>query len=185
MDDVSQALELIGSTADNPLTIIGHSSGTHVLTMAFLQGQVKRLVFDRVIDQFLGLAGVYDIPSHYRFERSRGLQRISPMAAVCGYSLAGWRRSSPLILWNKSDPSYRQQMQRHFPRSTLLLHGSNDTVVPYVSTQIFAEATGLDWKLLYNVEHSEMILELMFGGATQHIAMEWIELHHGDRMRAK
>ncbi len=165
LDDVTDALECVRSKTHHPMTVIGHSSGSHLLTMAFLQRRLESLN----IDQFVALAGVYDIPNHYRWEKKRGVERISPMSAACGGTLGQWRRASPQYLPTTTTT------QQDFPSQTLMIHGALDTTVPYTATQRFAEKIGSEWRLLDNVGHSDLIMHLMFGGATQQLLLEWIE----------
>jgi acetyl esterase/lipase len=169
IDDVVAAIQATPQTSR--MTVIGHSSGSHVLSMAFLQGQVRSN-----IDSFIGLSGVYDIPSHYRWEAARGVERMSPMAPACGLSLSRWKKLSPTRI-------ARQQASNHgtkhpsnsFPPSTLLLHGYADTIVPYTSTEQFAEATGLSWDPVSStVGHAETICDLMFGGPTREVVLDWL-----------
>lgn len=172
LDDIAQALECISQlTRHENMTVVGHSSGSHLLTMAFMEG---RLALPN-LDQYVGMAGVYDIPSHYRFERGRGIQRISPMAAACGYTLNNWKQSSPLYILRTADNKQQKQMLGRFPTSTMLLHGNMDTTVPYAGTKHFAEVSGLDWHLLEDVGHADMVLEIMFGGGTLDFILNWTQ----------
>mmetsp|Transcript_58221 Transcript_58221/g.142353 ORF Transcript_58221/g.142353 Transcript_58221/m.142353 type:complete len:517 (-) Transcript_58221:62-1612(-) len=102
-------------------TLIGHSSGSHICSLAMARGMLSSVGDSStcVVDRFISLAGVFDIREHYRFETVRGLARISPMApaaaAVDCYDgrvdtssrrrrrrrqsiIAKWRSSSPLHL---------------------------------------------------------------------------------------
>ena len=85
-DDIMASLDIlkqkgiIDNDGTTKVTLMGHSSGAHVSSIALL----SNAEFRASIDCFVGLAGVYDIPSHYQYERLRGVERLSPMAVACG-----------------------------------------------------------------------------------------------------
>lgn len=176
--DVMAAIDSLPSSTTR-ITVIGHSSGSHLLATAFLLGQLPRR---NTIDAYIGMSGVYDIPSHYRWEISRGVDRISPLAPACGMSLGGWKKVSPFLLAQrrsiieeKDEEETRSMICQNFPASTILIHGVMDTTVPYTSTQSFAEATGLEWlPLVDQVGHGDTISGLMFGGPSQKVVLDWM-----------
>mmetsp|Transcript_58219 Transcript_58219/g.142341 ORF Transcript_58219/g.142341 Transcript_58219/m.142341 type:complete len:507 (-) Transcript_58219:62-1582(-) len=110
------------ATSKHSYTLIGHSSGSHICSLAMARGMLSSVGDSStcVVDRFISLAGVFDIREHYRFETIRGLARISPMAPAaaaascyegrvdtssrrrrrrCLQSMfAKWRSSSPLHL---------------------------------------------------------------------------------------
>jgi len=174
IDDVVTALELIGKGPTRNVTVISHSSGSHLLALAFLENRLESM--RDIIDQFVALAGVYDIPSHYQFERSRGVERVSPMAAACGYTLGSWKRNSPLRLAKAMGVA---KSQSRFPRSSLVIHGRDDTTVPYESSEAFAEACGLRSEILHQTGHGDVVLQLMFGGRTRTVVLDWIQSASG------
>ena len=185
IEDVSAAIQVVPPSSR--MTVLGHSSGSHISSMAFLQGRIPHKQTNAVpatatnnrntIDAFIGLSGVYDIPSHFKWERARGVERISPMAPACGLNLSQWKVLSPIRVARQhleSKPATAAGSS-HFPSSTLLLHGCADTTVPYTSTKEFAEASGLDWVPLTSVGHSETVTDLMFGEPTRDIVLDWLK----------
>jgi len=172
IDDIAAAIRALPPSSR--MTVMGHSSESHIATMAFLQ---ERLPINR-IDSFIGLSGVYDIPSHYRWEAARGVERISPMAPACGGSLGGWKKLSPtrVVSQDASDNSSFKPYRSCFPQATLLLHGNSDTTVPFTSTVQFAETVGLNWIPLPNdINHVETISDFMFGGPTREVVLDWLD----------
>ena len=61
-----------------------------------------------------------------------------------------------------------------------LIHGDQDETVPFTSTQNAAELLAIggirkcDDVYLLGTGHSETVLELMLGGETQDVVMEWL-----------
>jgi acetyl esterase/lipase len=160
--------------AMDDVTLIGHSSGAHVSMMALLGGLS--------VDRFVGVSGVYDIPDHYRYEATRGVERISPLAPACsdgGLTLSGWRRFSPTQLLTELETVWLPPM--------LICHGMLDSTVPYTSSAHFVEAlqqtreAKADLSVLNDVEHAETVLHLMFGGVTRDFILDWIWRQQGSK----
>lgn len=64
-------LEDVGVVDHNTkVTLMGHSTGSHISSMALLTSQDMR----DTVQYFVALSGVFDIPKHYQFERSRGVE---------------------------------------------------------------------------------------------------------------
>jgi acetyl esterase/lipase len=183
IDDIVQAIEFLRCkemkkderSESLVMTLIGHSSGAHISMLGMLQSKLQG------IERFIGISGVYDIPRHYQFESKRGVERISPLAPVCGGNLSQWKQNSPS----------RQQSTSSITRSRLppilLLHGEIDSTVPYTSSVGLyqsliqqqqpraSEKPQIDLKVLNGVEHSETMFHLMFGGETRDVLLNWIK----------
>eukprot|EP00271_Cylindrocystis_brebissonii_P017054 TRINITY_DN4270_c0_g1_i1.p1 TRINITY_DN4270_c0_g1~~TRINITY_DN4270_c0_g1_i1.p1 ORF type:complete len:840 (+),score=138.57 TRINITY_DN4270_c0_g1_i1:101-2620(+) len=132
--EISQALtwtmDTIQSYGGDPakVTLMGHSSGAHICSMALWERAKTRLVnlllpsktTDASLPEssaagaehskpatgderqpycFVGLAGVYDITEHYRYEESRGVAAISCLRPANG-GLLGFPAMSPALLLN-------------------------------------------------------------------------------------
>jgi acetyl esterase/lipase len=171
----------IPSHSKMDVTLMGHSSGAHLCALGILQGQI------RGVDRLVGIAGFYDIPKHYMYEATRGVERISPMAPACGgASLNQWRRCSPTyILQNKVQLHVDGDVTNNplaFP-PTLLCHGTADATVPYqqtinffqVLTQFYRQRHCVQMEILEGMEHTETVLQLMFGGPTRDVVLRWIQ----------
>ncbi|GAX17629.1 hypothetical protein FisN_18Lh285 [Fistulifera solaris] len=185
IDDIMQALEYLQRTDKEDerndsmldMTLIGHSSGAHICMLGILQSKIQG------IQRFIGISGVYDIPRHYQFESKRGVERISPLAPVCGGNLSQWKQNSP-SLQKSNSPTTRKKLPPIF-----LIHGEFDSTVPYTSSvglyhsliqqqQIRGNENQdhlVDLKILKGVEHSETIFHLMFGGETRDVLLKWIK----------
>jgi hypothetical protein len=128
-----------------------------------------------VVNRFIGIAGVYDIPTHYQFESGRGVERISPLAPACGGSLAAWRRQSPTYLIAQQQRC--NDVVGLLP-PTLLCHGALDSTVPYTSSvgffKAFDDHDRCRLEILPETEHAETVMHLMFGGKTRDVVMDWI-----------
>lgn len=183
--DVADCLLMLKETGiQGPTTttsLIGHSSGAHIASMAILSEDLC----DYRFDHFIALSGVFDIPRHYEFERKRGVERFSPMAAACttrnksgspAVTLRDWKLRSPTRLLRAQQASLKR-----FP-PCLVCHGALDTTVPVESAIHFAEAlTNATEQTSTNVElvilptgHSEVVEDLMFGGPTRDTVLKWM-----------
>ncbi|KAJ1634088.1 Alpha/Beta hydrolase protein [Pavlovales sp. CCMP2436] len=132
-----------------PRHLWGHSSGAHVCaSMAPL------------CDSFTGVAGVYNIASHFEFERSRGVHEVSPMKPAAG-GPAGFASASPATI-----ASQLLADQVVLLPHVLLVHGTDDSTVPYESSVRMAEAlrgAGLrevECAVLLEKGHADFMLEL-------------------------
>ena len=121
-----------GASAER-VVLMGHSAGAHLCAMALMHRQgalatteptgaavevgstleardekdetppTSRRVDTRQPRAFVGLCGVYDIDTHYKYEDSRGVALVSTMARAMG-GRQGFDRASPLRLV-RADPN--------------------------------------------------------------------------------
>ena len=167
ISDLTKALKSVKKAAPNArdLTLIGHSSGAHIASTGFLNGKISK----NDVDYFVSLSGIFDIPSHYQFERSRGIERISPMAAACGAPgkrLQGWKQGSP---------ARRKEHYSHRMPESLLIHGAMDTIAPHTSTVDFSDGMRQSELRILPIGHAETVLQTMFGGATRDVVVDWLD----------
>jgi acetyl esterase/lipase len=121
------------TTSTRPLTVVAHSAGAHIGAVVSLAGdlfgQDCDLGADVVVDRFVGLAGPYD-PTLYS-------------AVLTGYF--GTRLEEDSAPWEAGSPySY---LDNNPSLKVLLIHGTDDDLVPIRSSQLLAEAAadaGLD-----------------------------------------
>mmetsp|Transcript_32396 Transcript_32396/g.58584 ORF Transcript_32396/g.58584 Transcript_32396/m.58584 type:complete len:384 (+) Transcript_32396:99-1250(+) len=148
-------------------TILGHSSGSHIALLGVLQRKLK-------VDALICVAGVYDVVKHFMFEKGRGVDMISPLLPANGHVEKEWVLRSPIRLVDETT--------RDILPPTLLVHGAKDSVVPYTSAVDFYNALqqcqsdeNCLLSILPSTEHAETVIQLMVGGETQDIVMEWLE----------
>lgn len=172
VDDVVQGVTYFASKRRDPIVVMGHSSGAHIVLMAALQGGLSSHVAGIV-----AMSGVYDIPQHYEYECSRGVDQISPMAPACGGTLENWRLHSPTYLIPSVDDSILSSMA-----PTLFLHGIEDTTVPAKSSLEVHSAmiatklcVSCQLALLDMVGHSDTVLETILGGKTQDTVFAFLD----------
>ncbi|ESO85802.1 hypothetical protein LOTGIDRAFT_130315 [Lottia gigantea] len=123
------------------ILLIGHSSGAHLGAMAILE-----LLHDERVSAYPytnqaitfddthyngGLAGVYHIKDHFLHESSRGIEDISSMGQAM-YGEGHFDRFSPTVILANLQHSIS------LPK-LVLVHGSDDFVVPLTSTSKFGE----------------------------------------------
>jgi acetyl esterase/lipase len=124
------------TTSTGPLTVVAHSAGAHIGSVVSLAGdlfgQDCDLGADVVVDRFVGLAGPYD-PTLYS-------------AVLTGYF--GTRLEEDSAPWEAGSPySY---LDDNPSLKMLLIHGTDDDLVPIRSSELLAEAAadaGLDVEL--------------------------------------
>lgn len=185
---------LIDSQTD--ITLMGHSSGAHISAVALLSSQG----FRQRIGSFVAMSGVYDVPKHYLYEKTRGVERFSPMAVATISSdeeeqssssfdrtqrslLQEWKSLSPTLLLRQQQSDGSSSLVDFFP-DTLILHGQNDTTVPMESSVRLWEAlqssasqetnNRIDLAILPEVEHAEVITQIMFDGITKDTVLNWM-----------
>jgi acetyl esterase/lipase len=128
---LSRAPEFTTSSA--PLTVVAHSAGAHIGSVVSLAGNLFGQDCDVgaevVVDRFVGLAGPYD-PTLYS-------------AVLTGYF--GTRLEEDSAPWEAGSPySY---LDDNPDLRMLLIHGTDDDLVPIRSSELLAEAAadaGLD-----------------------------------------
>lgn len=148
-----------------------------------------------VIDSFVGLSGPYDISHHFDYEAARGVEELSPMKPSCGHSREGFRHFSPALRLQASLARFGScpepvEAQQRFP-STLLLHGIEDTTVPFTATaeaaRVLRACGVINCQELYVAEtgHQDTVVQLMLGGRTQSLVVDWIlGIDEGNMMSA-
>ena len=122
----------------------------------------------------MALAGVYDVESHYRLERGRGVERISHFAHGCGL-WGGW-----------SGGEDQGVLEEEFTYVVgLFVHGAKDAVVHYASTKTFVETYDgggeVKMRIFPEVDHVDLVMHLMFGGVTRDLVMDWMTDEEGDQ----
>lgn len=180
--DIQMALQKLQQThpqliKQRGVTLMGHSSGAHIGLMHCLSDAYNN---STNVHSFVGISGVYCIPSHYEFETGRGVQEVSALKPACGYTVEKWVANSPTGLVQTLTNTTKDALPR-----ILLLHGGLDTTVPYKSTLDLASALNVasgptnkcSSLILPTVEHSETVLQLMLGGATRDVIMDWLKSH--------
>ena len=133
--DIRFALSKAGqyTTSTRPLTVVAHSAGAHIGSVVSLAGDLFGQDCDLgpgvVVDRFVGLAGPYD-PTLYS-------------AVLTGYF--GTRLEEDAAPWEAGSPySY---LDDNPLLKILLIHGTEDDLVPIRSSELLAEAAadaGLD-----------------------------------------
>ena len=159
-DALVWTLEHCASWGGDPsrVCVVGHSAGAHLIALTLLR--CASLFRERICKVVL-LAGVYDIDSHYAYERSWGVEFISPMAPAM--RVDGFAENSPLT-----------QVERlasgvSLCRGTVLVvHGDQDDVVPVSASLTFASALEragqpTECVVLPGVAHAAFVTDLMAG----------------------
>ena len=158
------------------VTLVGHSAGAHLATLAALAwsggsgGEGGRGAPSASPAAVVSLAGVFDLPSHYEYERGRGVHYLSTMARAAGGAVrwederddgpsplaraptpreaAGLEACSPLSRgasrWAaRARPGLGRclaAVPARLPRTWLLLAGGSDGTVPPSQSTAFAGA---------------------------------------------
>eukprot|EP01083_Nonionella_stella_P100838 284961_1 len=116
---------------------------------------------------------------------------MSPMKAACGHTKKSFDYFSPNVRLQNilgkyhssselSSTSISESASNTMPK-ILLLHGLDDDTVPFTSTAemgIIIKDCGVQYckeKYLIDTGHADLAMELMLGGNTQDLVMDWIE----------
>jgi hypothetical protein len=132
---------------------------------------------------FVGLSGPYDISHHFDYEAARGVEELSPMKPACGYTREDFRRNSPTqqlleLLTHVDEP--RTPVQSLIPR-TLLLHGIEDSTVPFTSSAEAARilrscgVTDCDEAYVAQTGHQDTVMHFILGGKSRELVIEWLK----------
>jgi acetyl esterase/lipase len=192
------------------VTFMGHSSGAHV-AMLIIVDRAKRSMMQAqeqlagasairgtssasmpklsskdpmTVDSFVGLSGPYDISHHFDYEAARGVEELSPMKAVCGYTRQAFRRNSPVLRLEDSLVAINEcqirSLDNYLPKM-VLVHGIEDDTVPFTATGEAARVLrtcGVTKCQEYYVPaagHQETVMQLMLGGRTREAVVDWIK----------
>jgi acetyl esterase/lipase len=191
------------------VTVMGHSSGAH-LAMLMIVDRAKRNMLHAqeqlagasrgtssansmpivsskdpmTVDSFVGLSGPYDISHHFDYEAARGVEELSPMKAVNGFTREAFRRNSPALRLEDSLVAINEcqirSLDNYLPKM-VLVHGIEDDTVPFTATgeaarvlrtcgvtkcqEIYVAATG----------HQDTVMQIMLGGRTRVAVVNWIK----------
>lgn len=167
-------------SSNNQFTLIAHSSGAHIALIHIIQEAKKALANNRKppYHTFVGLSGPYDLVHHFDFEAARGVEELSPLKAAGGLSLEALHANSPAqVLQNFL--LIQEPIQAYMPQSILLVHGMEDTTVPFTATAEVARrlvACGLAPQQLYLAKtgHQDVVLHMMLGGLTYQKLIAWL-----------
>ena len=185
--------------------VMGHSSGAHVallMLVDWIEERVKapssmtcvndatRLTNEDIVkkkykwkpDYFVGLSGPYDISYHFDYEAGRGVEQISPMKPICGYSRDNFHRASPVKRLLSLFRGQREDLMLHqqLTPPILLVHGIEDPVVPFTATSDagrILRSCGLkrcDEMYLEETSHQDVIMHFMLGGLARDLVFDWL-----------
>jgi len=184
VQDMEQALILLQKEFPRSKTVlVGHSSGAHMLSLALMNGFQHNPQVN--ISALVCLAGLYDISNHYKFEMTRGVERFSPVAVAYGGSYQAWKSVSPTRILQArphQNAAAKWIAAKGRAPTMLICHGVEDKVVPCSSSTAFATTWNeafeddhqCELKLLDGIGHQDFALDLMFGGPTRNVVMDWI-----------
>mmetsp|Transcript_9589 Transcript_9589/g.32125 ORF Transcript_9589/g.32125 Transcript_9589/m.32125 type:complete len:220 (-) Transcript_9589:1202-1861(-) len=186
VDDVCRAIAwtktfiMQRSKEQTPLILMGHSAGAHLCAMAVVRRALSEAGLRAEEGSFLGwscsdlsalvgLSGVYHISDHFEHEATRGVSEVSPMCGrkknlfttagladpVMGADRSLWDNNSPSKLVEDLRGEEGLRLSRCLP-PVLLLHGTDDVVVPVSSSFRFFSA-------LKRIQHSSCKLRYLAG----------------------
>ncbi|GMH78810.1 hypothetical protein TrST_g8147 [Triparma strigata] len=150
VSDVHSAyLHLTHLFPDLPCILSGHSSGSHITLLTILRYDLKVT--------FLGLSGVYDMLSHFRYESKRGLEILSGLQPAGGY-----------INDNLELNSMKGSLTGVNHSSFIFVHGLEDFTVPFTQSynaSYCLKNWGCDSRVVYldKCDHMGAVIELMKG----------------------
>lgn len=170
--------------------LMGHSSGAHIALLLLVKRAERNILRGRPhggnttleFTKFIGMSGPYDIGHHYDYEAARGVEELSPMKPVCGFSREAFRQNSPAcrlqhLLHRVSQESSVDGLFPHM----LLIHGIEDSTVPFTASAEAARivrscgVTRCDEIYVARTGHQDIVMHLMLGGRAKDFIVEWIQ----------
>jgi len=174
------------------LTLMGHSSGAHI-SMLMAVERIEKCVennqdhhdIDTIsFDYFVGLSGVYSISHHFDYEAGRAVEELSPMKPACGFTRDSFDHFSPAmrlksLLYKKLQGRNVDEIVNKLMPDTLLIHGVHDSTVPFTSTSeagniLRSCGVRVCQEYYMTCGHPDVVMELMLGGKTKEIVMDWL-----------
>ncbi|KAL0480887.1 prenylcysteine alpha-carboxyl methylesterase [Acrasis kona] len=123
----------------NRVTLLGHSAGAHLLSLSLVNKALSEAKGDKGdwslsdIHAFIAMSGVYDLVTHYEYEKVKSIHIVSPM----------WKASSGVDRLNLFSPILLLKSVKSkfsdFP-NTYLYHGTKDIRCPPIQTRLLHEA---------------------------------------------
>ncbi|XP_033737399.1 isoprenylcysteine alpha-carbonyl methylesterase ICME-like [Pecten maximus] len=135
-----------------------HSENESIVTIRPSDHQPTLLELGKSIKAIVGLAGVYDISDHFEHEYMRGVEDVSKMARAM-YGNEHFDRFSPSSLVRTLSSSVSLP-------PVVLIHGTDDYVVPLSSTTKLAEAIqeiygDVTVRIIPGCDHFSLCLDIM------------------------
>lgn len=187
---------------DNPnhlgTCLMGHSSGAHIALLMLVDRARRRAIHPNAtptsleFDSFIALSGPFDISHHFDYEAARGVEELSPMKPANGYSRQAFRKNSPALRWKSQLAEISESntnIRELFPQM-LLVHGIEDTTVPFTATaeaaRILRSCGIVDCEEAYvaKIGHQDTVVECMVGGKTRDVVVDWLKKANPDESRS-
>jgi prenylcysteine alpha-carboxyl methylesterase len=153
----------------NRVTLIGHSAGAHLLSCTLIRKVKQESKTQWNLNQIrnlMAMSGVYDLKTHYGYEKDRLIHIISPMWQV-SKGVDRFPLFSPTLLLDTLSDQQKHLMEQEFPR-TIILHGLHDIRCPFNQAKHFADALKqvlpedqIQLITLRNFEHGDVITGFM------------------------
>lgn len=136
---------------------------------------------------YVGLSGPYNVSHHFDYEAARGVEELSPLKPVNGMTREALIQNSPV--WQIQQLLLQYQVMANennnecfLPQNMLLVHGIEDTTVPFTATAEAASkirSSGLvkqvDEIYVAKTGHQDTVFQLMLGGAVLDKVSVWLE----------
>ena len=139
ISEFSAASMALGFADEERFSVIGHSSGAHLSCLALLKGVPHSDAVGQSATRpscFIGISGVYDIATHYQYEKHRGVDVLSPMHDAFGGE-SQFAASSPTQLVTAADESIDLA---GLPGLSFLVDSKKDEVVKSSQSRKFGDA---------------------------------------------
>jgi acetyl esterase/lipase len=213
VDDVQSAATavhaaLVSSSSSWTTVLMGHSSGAHIALLMLVQRAIQSLSVSSssfpipsneptlTFGAYIGVSGPYNVAHHFEYEAARGVEEISPLKPINGFTSAQFWAHSPAHAWARAQqlatvdvpaataaaagPNRRTSSGGALPAAMLLVHGIVDDTVPFTATAEAARvlrSTGQSVSEIYlpDTGHQDAVMQIMLGGPVRNVIMEWIQ----------
>lgn len=163
IEDVDRGVDFSMKLAEKRVSnaefiLVGHSAGAHLFSLVCQQKLKPIAKYDATewklesISKLVLLCGVYDMVTHYEYEKKRQVHIISPMWQVC----KGVERfplfSPSLIIDNLGEEA--TSLYEKWPK-TVIAHGKLDVTCPFIQSEGFYQ------RLSSKCTYQEVTLQLL------------------------
>lgn len=179
IEDVDRGVDFVMKRAkllveEPEFILVGHSAGAHLFSCVFMNKISKSIDYEPTdwnihqVKKLVLLCGVYDMVTHYEYEKKRQVHIISPMWKVCKGTERFSLFSPSLIIDFLKKENSDENLKNLFSQwpHTVIAHGKKDITCPYVQSESFYQklselSKNVQFHLLESFYHGDLITNFM------------------------
>ncbi|KAG2373609.1 hypothetical protein C9374_011898 [Naegleria lovaniensis] len=179
IEDVDRGIDFVMKRAkllieEPEFVLVGHSAGAHLFSCVFMNKISKSIEYESTdwnihqVKKLVLLCGVYDMVTHYEYEKKRQVHIISPMWKVCKGTQRFSQFSPSVIIDFLKKEKGDQDLKILFSQwpHTVIAHGKKDITCPYIQSESFYQklsdlSKNVQFYLLESFYHGDLITNFM------------------------